>query len=252
MVLTWNKNIESVIQVIEKQCRMYKKMHMEVAIHASSRFSNLSLVAVIISPIPGFLSILGLSLTKSIDYNIFDSISVGFSLITTIIVAVNKFSKYEEISHAHKSASSQYTSLEQNIKRQLMLSRNERVPAKTYLSWLTKKFEVLYESSPLLSCSISQKYERTVELLEKEYELQENKIQEFNEETKEMLEEEKTMYKINITEAKDHFDIYKNMDKEDERFFGTELKKKKKSSEFLRTFDLTKYDDEQMFFDFQG
>jgi hypothetical protein len=268
MVLKWNKNIESVIEVMEKQCRLYKKMHMEISISKLNKYSALSMTAMILSPLPAFFSILGLTLQQEMIHvdTIFDSISLGISLITTILVGVTKFGKYDEISYSHKTASSQYTSLEQNIKRQLMLERSERIAPKIYLTWIMKKFDILYESSPLLSCSTSKKYEKTIELLEKEYQSQEHKIHK-NEDTssnsdrsresiKEKDDEEDKMYKIDIEKKINESDlfsldkVYKDIEKSDDIFFTNE-QRKKKSRDFSNRFNLSKFDDEQMIFELQ-
>ena len=255
MVLKWNKNIESVLEVMEKQCRLYKKMHMEVAICMLKKYSLLSMTAMILSPLPAFFSILGLTLQQEqirVD-TIFDSVSLGISKITTILVGVTKFGKYDEISYSHKTASSQYTSLEQNIKRQLMLERSERIEPKIYLTWISKKFDILYESSPLFSCSTSKKYEKTIELLEKEYESQEHKIHKNEDSLSSNSGESEKMYKIDI-EKKNESDlfslekIHKDIEKSDEIFFSNE-KRKNKSRDFSNRFDLSKFDDEQMIFE---
>jgi hypothetical protein len=239
---------------------------MEVAISMLNKYSALSMTAMILSPLPAFFSILGLTLQQQemihVD-TLFDSISLGISLITTILVAVTKFGKYDEISYSHKTASSQYTSLEQNIKRQLMLERSERIAPKIYLTWIMKKFDILYESSPLLSCSTSKKYEKTIELLEKEYQSQEHKIHKnedtssnsdrSGESTKEKNVEDK-MYKIDIEKKIDESElfsldkVYKDIEKSDDIFFTNE-QRKKKSRDLSNRFDLSKFDDEQMIFE---
>ena len=151
MVLKWNNNIESVIHTIEKQSKLFKKIHNEVSINQYWKYSFFMNMAIIISPLSGLVSVLGTILCKDDEDMIFyNSSSAILSFFTTVIVAIIKFNQYDEVGYEHKVASSKYTSLEQNIKRQLMLGRDERIPAKDYLSWILKSYDDLFSTSPFL------------------------------------------------------------------------------------------------------
>ena len=81
-----------------------------------------------------------------------------------IVVAITKFGKFEERSSHHKLAASKYTSLESNVRRQLILCRTDRINAGQYLEWIGNSFDELFLASPLVARNI---YEKYVELAHK-------------------------------------------------------------------------------------
>ena len=78
-----------------------------------------------------------------------------------------KFNNYSEKSQSHLVASARYISLENNIKRQLLLDKNDRLPANEYLEWVMKNYDNLYMASPL----IDEKNNNIIEALESQLEL---------------------------------------------------------------------------------
>lgn len=174
MVLKWNNNIESIIHTIEKQSKLFKKIHSEVSISAYNKYSFYMNLAIIISPLSGLVSVLGNILGKDLPNIVYyNTSSAILSFFTTVIVAIIKFNQYDEVGYDHKSTSSKYTLLEQNIKRQLILGREERIPVKEYFSWVLKSYDDLFSNSPLLPFDYIKKYEKIIEELEKEFEKKE-------------------------------------------------------------------------------
>ena len=43
-IFGWNSKIEKAVKLIEKQCRLYRKMHTEVSIESNERYSNLMFI----------------------------------------------------------------------------------------------------------------------------------------------------------------------------------------------------------------
>jgi hypothetical protein len=237
MVLKWSKNVESIIQVIEKQARLYKKMHMEISGESYFKYSFFMISAIVISPLPGLITTLGTLFCKEIsDMVYYNSSAAVLSFLTTIIVSIIKFNKYDEEGYAHKSASFKYVSIEQNVKRQLMLSRSDRISAKQYVTWLLKSFDNLYASSPPLSCEVIKKYEKLVEELERELDENEERMSESEEKEN---EERQSKYS---SEEKATFAI--KVEKQPKRV-------KKKHDDFSSIFDMSKYDDENMLYELE-
>jgi len=166
----WNSKIEKAVKLIEKQCRLYRKMHTEVSIENSEKYSNFMLSAIIITPFSGVVTTIGSILCKDLQHiYIYNVSSTVLSFLSGILVTIIKFNKYDENSYAHKTASSRYISLEENIKRQLILYREDRINANEYLTWLSKSFDELYFSAPDFESKILKKYEKQLEEMEKEY-----------------------------------------------------------------------------------
>jgi hypothetical protein len=64
---SWNNNIEKVVKIIEKQSRLYKKMHMEIAISSYNKYSFFMIVGIIISPLSGIITAIGTVVCKDLD-----------------------------------------------------------------------------------------------------------------------------------------------------------------------------------------
>ena len=167
---SWNSKIEHTVRLIEKQCRIYKKMHDEIYMENVDKHSYYMLTAIIITPLSGVVTALGTILSTELnELCIYSITSTILSFISGILITVIKFNKYDEISYSHKIAYSRYISLEENIKRQLMLYREDRIRADEYLNWLSKSFDELFESSPNFDSKTLKKYSNDLDLIEKEY-----------------------------------------------------------------------------------
>ncbi len=144
----WNDKIENVIVELYNKSLIYKTQHIKQAEKYYDRYSYFMTSVLIISPLAGSISLIKLILQSN---NIFFDISVAIlSFLTGIIISFIKYSKYDDVGNSHKTASARYMSLINNIKRQLLLYRKDRISADEYLQWLTNSFDNLFISSPLL------------------------------------------------------------------------------------------------------
>jgi hypothetical protein len=166
----WNSKIEKVVKLIEKQCRLYKKMHNEVSINNTEKYSWFMISAIVFTPMSGVILSIGTILGKDLqDMYVYNITSTILSLLSGILITIIKFNKYDEISYSHKTSASRYISLEENIKRQLLLYEKDRINATEYLNWLSKSFDELFDSAPNFDSSTLRKYKKQIETLEKEY-----------------------------------------------------------------------------------
>lgn len=151
----WNKEIEQVIKEIEKSCQAYKWMNLEAVKRTTLIYNILSYSLILLGPFSGVLT--------SIDYNCTDNTIqvcvIVFSFVSGVLGAVIKFGEYEEKISSYRAYVSKYTSLEGNIRRQLILSPEERVNAGEYLEWVSSSFDELFASSPLLPEGLYGKWE---------------------------------------------------------------------------------------------
>jgi len=166
----WNSKIEKVVKLIEKQCRLYKKMHNELSISNTEKYSWFMISAIAFTPMSGVILSIGTILGKDLqDMYVYNITSTILSFLSGILITVIKFNKYDEISYSHKTSASRYISLEENIKRQLLLYEKDRINATEYLNWLSKTFDELFDSAPNFDSTTLRKYEKQIETLEKEY-----------------------------------------------------------------------------------
>lgn len=167
----WNSKIENVLKIIGKQCQEYKKMHNEIAIRSERNHSALMITSIVITPLSGIVTTLGSVLCDEIkEYFYYTNISTILSFAAGILISITKFSKLDKTSNAHSVAAARYKSLENNIKRQLVLDEKDRIIATQYLDWVIKNFDDLYTSSPMLSNDILSKYTKFKDLFDDETE----------------------------------------------------------------------------------
>jgi len=77
-------------------------------------------------------------------------ITIGMSFISGVIVTIIKLNKFDNSSLTNKLASARYSSLENNVRRQLSLYTQDRISPLEYLEWLSESYNELLTTSPLL------------------------------------------------------------------------------------------------------
>jgi hypothetical protein len=159
---SWNDKIENTVLAIGKSSKSYKHMHMTYAQQTSRMYSIYTIIGICIGPLAGIISTVSASLHPEED-PIFSIIVAVLSAMSGIIVAIIKFGNYEELSSSHKTTAAKYTSLESNVRRQLALYRDDRIPAKTYLAWVGLSFDELFMASPLIPEKIQKDYSTNAE-----------------------------------------------------------------------------------------
>lgn len=155
----WSSSIEKVVKNIGENCRGYKWMHIRIAKHTKLKYNILMYILMTIGPISGLISTISIVYERRGEgVDTLEIISIVFGVASGILGAWVKFSKLEEKSSSHKGVAAKYSSLESNIRRQLTLQRKERVNAGKYLEWVSRSYEDLFASSPLISDSVMEKW----------------------------------------------------------------------------------------------
>lgn len=158
-VFAWNDKLEATVKEIGEMSLSYKLMHIEMAQSCHIRYNVLMYIGIISAPLSGIISQFNSPLS-SCDNMYISFVALGISFISGIVVAIIKFSRYDEVEYANKLAASKYTSLESNVRRQLTLYRDNRIDAIEYMEWLTNSFDELFLSSPLLPHYLFDKYRK--------------------------------------------------------------------------------------------
>lgn len=154
----WNQDIEKIVHEIGEKSKSYKIMHIKEAKSISFIYDLLMYSGIILGPIAGLLSAIGSILSPNTSPSTLPIISGCVAFFSGIVVAITKYGKFEEKNSHHKMAASKYTSLESNIRRQLILYRDNRQNAKKYLEWIGNSFDDLFSASPLISDRIYDEY----------------------------------------------------------------------------------------------
>lgn len=152
----WSDNIEIILKEMGESCLGYKWMNVYAAKKNEYRYSILMYISILIGPISGVLSTIALE-NNAPSLQILVTI---FSFISGVVSTIIKFSEFGQKASSYKTTASNYASLEGNIRRQLSLSREDRVNAGEYLEWVSSSYDDLFTSSPLISDDIYQEWVR--------------------------------------------------------------------------------------------
>ena len=151
-VSVWNDKIDKTISEIGDYCMGYKWMHIVLAKKYMTRYNILMLSTISMGPMIGLMGTLS-TVVDSVTFKILITI-LGF--VSGVTAAVIKYGKFQQKSTSHKTTAARYASLEGNIKRQMSLSRSDRVNAGKYLQWISTSFDDLWAASPLINSSVYQ------------------------------------------------------------------------------------------------
>jgi hypothetical protein len=120
------------------------------------KYNILMYTSIIIGPVSGILS----AVSNGDNLPTLDILVTVFSFLSGVISAVIKFSEFGEKAISYKTAAAKYSSLENNIKRQLSLQRDDRVNAGEYLEWISTSYDELFSGSPLVTDEIYEEWIR--------------------------------------------------------------------------------------------
>lgn len=147
--IEWNDKLETSAKNIGESAKGYKLMHITEAQKAHKIYNRLMILGMVLGPLASLTTGFHDSLAPDIKTTI-SVIGTVAGILSGVVVAIIKFGKYDEESRINKQAAARYTSIESNVRRQLSLYRNDRIPASTYMEWLELKYEELFLSAPLL------------------------------------------------------------------------------------------------------
>lgn len=142
----WSDTIENTIKDIGDSCLAYKWMNILCVKKNELKYNTLMYSSIVIGPVSGVLSAISNGEAPTLQILV-----TVFSFLSGVISAIIKFSEFGEKAVLYKNAASKYSSLENNIKRQLSLARDDRVNAGEYLEWISTSYDELFSSSPLIS-----------------------------------------------------------------------------------------------------
>lgn len=149
--IEWNNNIENVLRKMSDTCNINKISYYEIASKESFRYNILMYIVIFTGPLSGVLS--SISSSDICDIDCIRSLQICITVLsffTGFLTAIIKFSKLDQKSTSYKSFSAKYMSLQNNINRQLSLSPQDRCNPGQYLEYISKSFDDLYATAPLL------------------------------------------------------------------------------------------------------
>ena len=161
----WNENVENIIKEIQKSCQNYKFIHIKTAKNANLKYDFVMYFVILLGPLSSIIASVYNNNSNCNEEN-GKIVSIFLYLVSAVLSAIIKFSKFEHTCTVHKSISMKFASLEHNIKRQLTLDRDQRQPAGKYLEWVTQSFDDLFNSSPVMVENIYSEWKQQKEIIE--------------------------------------------------------------------------------------
>jgi hypothetical protein len=155
--MEWTYKLENIAKQIENDSKKYKLMHIFQSRKYHIIYNALSITGIILGPVAGLLSAIEAVLYPE-ENHILPILVCVLSTISGIIAAAVKFGNYDVKSQSNKSVAARYTSIENNIRRQLNIDKEHRVPVSQYLKWLESKYEELQTSAPMIEPAIFNKF----------------------------------------------------------------------------------------------
>ena len=155
----WNETTEKVIRDVQNSCKEYKYMHVEACKSASRKYDITMYIIIAVGPISSILAST-YDTTDKCTSTINQAVQIFLYLITGVLSAIIKFSKFEHKATVHRTTSLKFSSLENNIKRQLTLLPEDRQPADKYLDWVIHSFDELFNSSPIIVDTVFKKWSK--------------------------------------------------------------------------------------------
>jgi len=154
-IIRWNLKTKKTIKSLGEMALGYKWMHARASQKYNSTYNNIMYISIAIGPIAGVLT--GINSFMESTF-IFPIIITVISFLSSTLIAIIKFGNYEEKCNCHREASGKYTSLANNARIQLSLDDSKKENPDDYISYYTKSYSDLYESSPLILSGIKEEY----------------------------------------------------------------------------------------------
>ncbi len=140
----WNDNNEKLLVTIEKNCQIFRSLH----INASEYYQKIDKTLKISLLTIGVILSTGSSFSLFVsEYNL-TILQKIFIFISTLISAVNNFLKSSELSEKHIQASKQFLVISADIRDMLCMYRKNRMNSVKYIQLLNKQYDNIRDNSP--------------------------------------------------------------------------------------------------------
>jgi hypothetical protein len=156
----WNDQIEYVVNEMKNNCHGYVWMNNRAARQTVLHYNSILFLIGILGFIVGTIYTIFIAYNRNREIEIISGI---MAYMGSGLSALLKIGKFEQKTQSYKTISSEYLSLENNIKRQLSLNRVDRTNGKEYLRWVTDAYDNLYASAPLLPNFVYTEYAKIAE-----------------------------------------------------------------------------------------
>lgn len=153
-ILSWDSDIEKILNDQRVKCASYKWMHelqMKNILNKHKKINILTISIVSLSATASTITNNDAIVTNNqyiVTLNLIYSILFYF---TAFLNSLQQFLNYQKIAEQHRTAALRYNALHNNIKRMLVLDKENRHDAREYFNWANKEFDNINLNSPDIS-----------------------------------------------------------------------------------------------------
>lgn len=156
--MVWTKDIEDELLLLSQYSEGYTRMFLDDSQYYSKIYNRVSIFTVLSAIISAGLTSVGVGVgTDNTGYYI-TSIICGF--FTALSESLLRYAEFETKIKELKIMGSQFSSLSNNIRRQLSLTVDEREPAKLYHTWISKTYEDTLQNSQSIRQKTVNRYKK--------------------------------------------------------------------------------------------
>lgn len=145
------------------KCSQYSWMHLEDASIASRNNNIFTIITMVLTGLSASEGIFASNLTDK-DSGLYSALTVSNSVILYLITGLSgarQYLNYERTSELHKTASTRFLNMSNNIKKFLILDAGEKDEVIEYYKWVSSEYENIMGGTPTVSTNSLKNFEKT-------------------------------------------------------------------------------------------
>ena len=147
----WDASQETLMEKYADECAVRESLH-RISFYYYSKWNNvLQMPIIVLSAVSGSMQFLSQSYTGAEKMII--TCTGSLSVLVTLISSISTYLKFGESKKTHESATNSWLSLYHEIRAQLSLRRDLRIPAAEFVGDVLQKYNHLFEISPIVKQS---------------------------------------------------------------------------------------------------
>lgn len=157
----WTMYDENILREITDHAYCYNWMHSECGKIYNNRYI---IITLILSVLSGLIGMASFSQNQIEDIELRNKISIGFGGVSVLLSIVQSFDKLFNITQyreTFKMTANHWDKLNRTIRLELAKNRVDRTSKKIFIAMISKEYDKLIESSPIVSTDVISDFNKT-------------------------------------------------------------------------------------------
>lgn len=145
------------------KCSQYSWIHSADSVIAYNSNNVFTVVGMVLTGLSATESIIAANITDK-ESEMYSILTVTNSIVLYVITAlsgIRQYLNYERDAELHKTASTRFLNMSNNIKKFLILDADEKDEIVEYYKWVSSEFENIVSSTPSTSIASLKNFEKT-------------------------------------------------------------------------------------------